>query len=176
MKKRRNGNGASLGDWCDYDEAVGTLQGLADGSSGTLSLEPAWAKAFLPYYVQVIALSSTNPQTTRRVKITQVQIGPVDQTEFSQSANAAAAGLIVPDFFSAEACCLGMPVCWGLFGRESDNQELQMTIFNESGDTVDVFVVTRGKKYCEIPPGMTPGCVPDKRRPTDRMAPPRPAM
>jgi len=175
MKKRRNQDSASLQDWCDYDEAVATLQGLADGSSGTLQLEPAWAKAFLPFYVQVIALSSTNSQTTRRVKITQVQIGPYDQTEIQESPNADAAGLIVPDFFSADACCLGMPVCWGLFGRVSDNQECQVTCFNESGDTVDVFLVARGKKYCEVPPGMAPGCIPN-RKPLQPPSPPRPAM
>ncbi len=108
------------------------------GATGTANCQPTQGD-FSGYYVEIIAVDTTNPQSRQRVGVGRFSVGdcPGDCRTID----------VFSDVFEADhACCNGRPLRTN-FGRINDGTQLSVDITNLNvGGSITAQVIIRG--YC----------------------------
>jgi len=147
--------GTSLTSLCDITKVTSVIRGTAAGATATLTMQLNRCNFFQACAVRFWAIDGAAASTNRRVEIQIVEINSCAQECGSAAALLAANVDMVAlvDDYTVVDFPFGVPVCWGIFARNTFAETQTTGISNIDAAAVDFYETAFGNACPSLPPG-----------------------
>lgn len=140
---------------CDLAKVSNSVS-VAGGSAFTLNLQPTLSVYFEPIAVRMVVTDASNSNLNYRAFITSISINQMPQEAINDSAPTVAttAGYWSDDYTDPDNYAI--PVGWGVFGKTTLNEQLQMVGFTRgyaAGVTLWITLTCYGNPMGSLPQG-----------------------
>ena len=151
--------GNSVTPMCDITKVTSVVRGTAAAATATLTMQLNRCNFFQTCAARMWAIDGAAASTNRRVEIQQIEINACAQECGSSAALAADNVDMVAllDDYTVVDFPFGVPVCWGIWARNTFAEVLTIVYSNIDVAAVDFYHTSFGNACPALPPGAALG-------------------